>query len=115
MVLHAAPRIPDAPLQARRHRVHPATSSAQEVDEDTFFHSRETRGTIVSTALEEMMRAAHALQSRALEHLRRASLRRRQLRRGSDRCASLMANEILLLSQYFAYIEVGAEATLRHG
>src|SRR5690348_12291725 len=32
------------------------TSNAQEVDEETFFHSRETGGTIVSTALEEMMR-----------------------------------------------------------
>ncbi len=91
------------------------TSSAQEVDEETFFHSRETGGTIVSTALEEMMRVAHALQSRALEHLCRASLRRRQLHRGSDRCASLMGNDILPISQYFAYIEVGAEATLRHG
>ena len=32
------------------------TTNAQEVDEETFFHSRETGGTIVSTALEEMMR-----------------------------------------------------------
>ena len=30
------------------------THQAQEVDEDTFFHSPETGGTVVSTALEEM-------------------------------------------------------------
>ena len=32
------------------------THQAQEVDEDTFFHSPETGGTVVSTALEEMQR-----------------------------------------------------------
>ena len=32
------------------------THEAEEVDEDTFFNSRETGGTVVSTALEEMMR-----------------------------------------------------------
>ncbi len=59
------------------------TSNAQEVDEDTFFHSRETGGTIVSTALEEMLQGgARALQPRQLEHLRRAGLGRRQLHRG---------------------------------
>ena len=40
------------------------TSSAQEVDEDTFFHSRETGGTIVSTALDEMMRVVRAPRAR---------------------------------------------------
>ena len=34
------------------------THQAQEVDEDTFFHSPETGGTVVSTALEEMQRAS---------------------------------------------------------
>ncbi len=59
------------------------TSSAQEVDEDTFFHSRETGGTIVSTALDEMMRVVQgALQSRQLEHLCGPGVRRRQLYRG---------------------------------
>src|SRR6201994_2800552 len=33
------------------------THRAEEVDEDTFFHSPETGGTVVSTALEEMQRA----------------------------------------------------------
>ncbi|MGH7328565.1 MAG: SpoVR family protein, partial [Polyangiaceae bacterium] len=61
------------------------TSNAQEVDEDTFFHSRETGGTIVSTALEEMLRvvrqrynpdnwniyAAHALMSHGVHRYAR--------------------------------------------
>ncbi|HEX4192304.1 MAG TPA: DUF444 family protein, partial [Stellaceae bacterium] len=33
----------------------------------------------------------------------------------SDRCSKLLGGELLPLTQYFAYIEVGAEATLRHG
>ena len=58
------------------------TSTAEEVDEETFFYSRETGGTVVSTALEKMLEiAARALSDRPLEHLRRAGLGRRQLRR----------------------------------
>ena len=33
----------------------------------------------------------------------------------SGRCIELLGGEVLPLCQYFAYIEVGAEATLRHG
>ena len=59
------------------------TSTAEEVDEETFFYSRETGGTVVSTALEKMLGdRAGALSDRPLEHLRRAGLGRRQLRRG---------------------------------
>ena len=36
------------------------TSTAEEVDEDTFFYSRETGGTVVSTALEKMLEIARA-------------------------------------------------------
>ena len=32
------------------------TDQAREVDEETFFHSRETGGTVVSSALREMQR-----------------------------------------------------------
>jgi uncharacterized protein len=92
------------------------TSSAQEVDEDTFFHSRETGGTIVSTALEEMMRVVRARYSPEHWNIYAAQASDGDnYTEDSDRCASLMGNEILPISQYFAYIEVGAEATLRHG
>ncbi|MDH3476323.1 MAG: YeaH/YhbH family protein, partial [Rhodospirillales bacterium] len=36
------------------------THEAQEVDEETFFHSRETGGTVVSTALDEMLKIVRA-------------------------------------------------------
>ena len=62
------------------------THEAKEVDEETFFHSRETGGTRVSTALDEMMRVVDgALSARQLEHLRRPGLRRRQRARRQRR------------------------------
>ena len=57
------------------------THQASEVDEETFFNSPETGGTVVSTALEEMQRVIDgALQPRQLEHLRRPGIGRRQHR-----------------------------------
>ncbi len=92
------------------------TSSAQEVDEDTFFHSRETGGTIVSTALDEMMRVVRARYNPDNWNIYAAQASDGDnYTEDSDRCASLMAQQILPVCQYFAYIEVGAEATLRHG
>ncbi len=92
------------------------TSNAQEVDEDTFFHSRETGGTIVSTALEEMLRVVQARYSPDNWNIYAAQASDGDnYSEDSDRCSQLLGGEILPLSQYFAYIEVGAEATLRHG
>jgi uncharacterized protein len=92
------------------------TSNAQEVDEDTFFHSRETGGTIVSTALEEMMRVLRERFSPDNWNIYAAQASDGDnYTEDSDRCSQLLGGEILPLTQYFAYIEVGAEATLRHG
>jgi hypothetical protein len=92
------------------------TSNAQEVDEDTFFHSRETGGTIVSTALEEMLRVVRARYNPDNWNIYAAQASDGDnYSEDSDRCSQLLGGEILPLSQYFAYIEVGAEATLRHG
>jgi uncharacterized sporulation protein YeaH/YhbH (DUF444 family) len=92
------------------------TSNAQEVDEDTFFHSRETGGTIVSTALEEMLRVVNARYNPDNWNIYAAQASDGDnYSEDSDRCSQLLGGEILPLSQYFAYIEVGAEATLRHG
>ena len=92
------------------------TSNAQEVDEETFFHSRETGGTIVSTALEEMMKVVRARYSPDNWNIYAAQASDGDnYTEDSDRCSQLLGGEILPLSQYFAYIEVGAEATLRHG
>jgi uncharacterized sporulation protein YeaH/YhbH (DUF444 family) len=92
------------------------TSNAQEVDEDTFFHSRETGGTIVSTALEEMMRIVRERYNPDNWNIYAAQASDGDnYTEDSDRCSHLLGNEILPVTQYFAYIEVGAEATLRHG
>jgi uncharacterized sporulation protein YeaH/YhbH (DUF444 family) len=92
------------------------TSNAQEVDEDTFFHSRETGGTIVSTALEEMMRVVRDRYGPENWNIYAAQASDGDnYTEDSDRCSQLLSGEILPITQYFAYIEVGAEATLRHG
>jgi uncharacterized protein len=92
------------------------TSNAQEVDEETFFHSRETGGTIVSTALEEMLRVVRERYSPDTWNIYAAQASDGDnYTEDSDRCSMLLGQEILPITQYFAYIEVGAEATLRHG
>ncbi len=55
------------------------TSVASEVDEETFFRSTETGGTVISSAFEEMRRVvSERLPGRRMEHLRRAGFGRRQ-------------------------------------
>ncbi|HEY7990005.1 MAG TPA: YeaH/YhbH family protein [Stellaceae bacterium] len=92
------------------------TSNAEEVDEDTFFHSRETGGTIVSTALEEMLRIVKDRYPPGQWNIYAAQASDGDnFSEDGERCAQLLHDELLPMSQYFAYIEVGADATLRHG
>ena len=57
------------------------THEAKEVDEETFFHSPQTGGTVVSTrAGGDARRSSATLSAERVEHLRRAGLRRRQRR-----------------------------------
>ena len=103
-------------LSRRYERVHVVfirhTERAAEVDEETFFRSRETGGTLVSSALDVMLRGAGgALPARALQHLRRAGLRRRQLMRWTGRAVTMLMQErILPIVRYFAYVETGGRA-----
>lgn len=86
------------------------THVAEEVDEDTFFHSTETGGTVVSTALEEMRRIV-------VERFRPTdwNIYAAQASDGDnapndkERTADLLQNAILPVCQYFAYLEVGTE------
>jgi uncharacterized sporulation protein YeaH/YhbH (DUF444 family) len=84
------------------------TSTAEEVDEETFFYSRETGGTVVSTALEKMLEIA-----RARYPMDRWNIYGAQASDGdnygadSSRCVQLLGGEVLPLCQYFAYVEVG--------
>ncbi|HYG89350.1 MAG TPA: YeaH/YhbH family protein [Azospirillum sp.] len=86
------------------------THEAKEVDEETFFYSTETGGTVVSTALEEMQRV---VQERYPEN--EWNIYAAQASDGDNmssdnaRSAALLRDVILPLCQYFAYIEVAAE------
>lgn len=86
------------------------THEAQEVDEQTFFYARETGGTVVSTALTEMIRIAQDRYPGNIWNVYAA-----QASDGdntlSDNAvtATLLRETILPLCQYYAYLEVGSE------
>lgn len=83
---------------------------ADEVDEDTFFHSRESGGTVVSSAL-ELMRDVMDKRYPASEW----NIYGAQASDGdnwnddSPKCRALLADSILARCRYFAYIQVAAE------
>ena len=83
------------------------THEAQEVDEETFFYSRETGGTVVSTALEEMLRVV-----RKRYPTREWNIYAAQASDGdnfsgdSEKCMRVLSEEIMPLCQYYAYVEI---------
>jgi uncharacterized sporulation protein YeaH/YhbH (DUF444 family) len=83
---------------------------AKEVDEDEFFNSRESGGTVVSSALELMREIILARYPSASWNIYAA-----QASDGdnweddSPRCRELLLQSILPLTQYFAYVEIEAE------
>ena len=82
------------------------TSTAAEVDEETFFRGTETGGTVISTALDEMLKIVRDRYSPADWNIYAA-----QASDGDNfhddmpRCLELLDDEILPVCQYFAYIE----------
>ena len=86
------------------------THHAQEVDEESFFYSRETGGTIVSSALDEMLRVAAARYPTNDWNIYVA-----QASDGDDipsdvpRCLELLHEKILPITQYMAYVEIGRQ------
>ena len=83
------------------------TQQAKEVDEETFFNSRETGGTVVSSALEEMVRI---IKERYPPH--EWNIYAAQASDGENfstdnaRAVELLSGAILPLTQYYAYIEI---------
>jgi uncharacterized sporulation protein YeaH/YhbH (DUF444 family) len=83
------------------------TSTASEVDEETFFRGVETGGTVISTALEEMDRIVRERYSPDDWNIYAA-----QASDGDNipddmgHCLELVEHRLLPASQYFAYIEV---------
>ena len=82
------------------------TSTAQEVDEETFFRGTETGGTVISTALEEMLKVVKERYSPADWNIYAA-----QASDGDNfhddmpRCLRLLDKDVLPICQYFAYVE----------
>jgi len=90
--------------------------TAEEVDEEKFFNDPRTGGTVVSTALEEMLRV-----QRARYPVDKWNIYAAQASDGDNiasdtpKVSSLLASQILPIVQYFAYIEVaGSSAIIRN-
>ncbi len=83
------------------------TDEAQEVDEETFFRSAETGGTIVSSALVEMARIVGARFDPANWNIYGAQASDGDnMLSDNDHTRHLLEDAILPLCQYFAYLEV---------
>ena len=90
------------------------THEAKEVDEETFFNSRETGGTVVSTALEEMMTVvADRYPANTWNIYAAQASDGDNLPIDNEKTVALLKGSILPLCQYYAYIEVGREAEER--
>ncbi len=83
------------------------TTEAREVDEETFFRSRETGGTVVSSALAEMRRIVEARYPVEDWNIYAAQASDGDnYSSDSARCKALLTEQILPICQYFAYVEV---------
>jgi uncharacterized sporulation protein YeaH/YhbH (DUF444 family) len=83
------------------------THQAHEVDEETFFHSTQSGGTVVSTALEEMRRVIHErYPSRDWNIYAAQASDGDNLTGDSENCVNLLNDELMELCQYYAYVEI---------
>jgi len=85
-------------------------TQAQEVDEQNFFHSTETGGTVVSSALVLMEEVAKARYPTSEWNIYGAQASDGDnWHHDSGRCRELLQNNILPLCRYFAYVQVAEE------
>ena len=83
------------------------THDAQEVDEHEFFYSRQSGGTIVSSALEMMLDIQKERYTTADWNIYAAQASDGYTQSGDARhCAEMLNGEIMPLCQYYAYIEI---------
>ena len=89
------------------------THHAEEVDEETFFYSRQSGGTVVSTALEKMLEVqkdrfpAHEWNiyvAQASDGFTQSG--------DAKRCVEILQTDVMPISQYYAYIEILDEREL---
>jgi uncharacterized sporulation protein YeaH/YhbH (DUF444 family) len=84
------------------------THEAREVDEQTFFHSREAGGTVISSALELMAAIVRERFPPADWNIYAAQASDGDnMSSDNARAVALLETEILPVVQYFAYLEVG--------
>jgi uncharacterized protein len=85
-------------------------TQAQEVDEHNFFHATETGGTVVSSALVLMQEIAKARYPTSEWNIYGAQASDGDnWHHDSGRCRELLAQELLPLCRYFAYVQVADE------
>jgi uncharacterized protein len=83
------------------------TDEAREVDEQTFFYDRQSGGTVVSSALEEMQRIIADRYPSNIWNIYAAQASDGDNANGdSDRCAYLLRESLMKLCQYYAYVEI---------
>jgi hypothetical protein len=83
------------------------THDAQEVDEKEFFYSRQSGGTIVSTALDKMLEIQKERYATADWNIYAAQASDGYTQSGDARhCVDLLNQAIMPLCQYYAYIEI---------
>lgn len=83
------------------------THEAQEVDEETFFYSTQSGGTVVSTALEKMHRIVSERYPGDEWNIYAAQASDGDnVVADSQRCIALLDQEIMPLCQYYAYVEI---------
>ncbi|QRM54412.1 YeaH/YhbH family protein [Sinorhizobium sp. BG8] len=83
------------------------TDEAREVDEHTFFYSTQSGGTVVSTALEEMIGIVEERYPASEWNIYAAQASDGDNISGdSERCASLLRDHLMRICQYYAYVEI---------
>ena len=83
------------------------THEAQEVDEETFFYSRQSGGTVVSTALTKMMEVVRERYPTDAWNIYAAQASDGENFSGdSQTCSKLLAEEVIPVCQYYAYVEI---------
>lgn len=83
------------------------THEASEVDEDTFFYSTQSGGTVVSTALEEMLRVIRErYPSKDWNIYAAQASDGDNIPNDSERCVSILDKTLMRLCQYYAYVEI---------
>lgn len=83
------------------------THDAQEVDEQEFFYSRQSGGTIVSTALDKMLEIQRERYTTSDWNIYAAQASDGYTQSGdARRCVEMLNQDVMPLCQYYAYIEI---------